>query len=611
MKRAQGAKPGEGGQLAGNKINALIGSLRGVDPGVSLVSPPPHHDIYSIEEELFHAMLAVLAGATPVHKLVAGVNIGTIASGCAKNQAAAGLDKDGMAGIINIASGTGGTGAAELISLFNTGIEGIVGLADVHQNTTATGLRDFIQLRTSGSYYSGWQKVVSAVFGADQFEMGTFTMFLDGGVDARLCHTGGCPVGVAVQDALNKGDVSKIVTYFLNEATEMRYILAALSKASVAQGGAPIKTMSDLKGRFDLVPVRNVECVKGQIDFDKIRHQEKTPLTPDEVAEIRERRKWKPGYEDQLWAQIKPIISGEISSTASSEKPLIELDIESSNGNILFGTRLSILLANFINDELEKLPAHERISRVSGGANDGLTELRYNTIKLNAKGSFGEGLGSFLDHGIHIHLEGLAQNFVGNSLSGGVISIKQPENERQNIPADKSVAIGNTCLYGATAGALYCNGRAGDRFAVRNSGATAVIEGCDDFGCEYMTDGTIVVLGEVGNYFGAGVSGGDIFMLKDPNRKTELSSDVVKRPLQGKEMQAHAKILVRMLSEHYKNTGSLKAKEILDKAVLRDGSGRIKVDTNYLAEHFDVNGFSSDTETWHRCSGKKYCAKSG
>ena len=473
IKMAQGAKPGEGGQLPGFKVTSEIAKLRHSTPGVTLISPPPHHDIYSIEDlaQLIYDLKQINPGARVGVKLVASTGIGTIAAGVAKAKA----------DIILISGHSGGTGASPQTSIKYAGIPWEMGLTEANQILTLNNLRHRVTLRTDGGLKTGRDIVIAAMMGAEEYGMGTSSLVAMGCIMVRQCHSNTCPVGVCSQDKKLrekfKGTPEKVVNLFTFVATEVREIIASLG----------YKSINEIIGRTDLLNQIN----KGSSNLDDL---DLNPLLvqadPGEnlrYCKDKSINKVPDTLDEKIWSEIKNKIN-------NKEKTFFEYPIENTYRSV--GTRLShYIYKKFGNNMMDK----ENI-----------------TIKLI--GSAGQSLGAFLAKGIKLIVEGDTNDYVGKGLSGGKIVVYP--SSKSKLTSNENIIIGNTVLYGATSGVLYASGQAGERFAVRNSGGLAVVEGCGAHGCEYMTGGTAFILGQVGDNFGAGMTGGMAFIY-DPKNNFE------------------------------------------------------------------------------------------
>ncbi|MUH00486.1 glutamate synthase large subunit [Scytonema sp. UIC 10036] len=518
IKIAQGAKPGEGGQLPGKKVSPYIAMLRRSKPGVTLISPPPHHDIYSIEDlaQLIFDLHQINPKAQVSVKLVAEIGIGTIAAGVAKANA----------DIIQISGHDGGTGASPLSSIKHAGSPWELGLTEVHRVLMENSLRDRVVLRVDGGLKTGWDVLMGALMGAEEFGFGSIAMIAEGCIMARICHTNNCPVGVASQkEELRKrfpGTPEHVVNFFYFIAEEVRSLLAKLG----------YRSLLDVVGRADLLRVReDVQATKTQaLNLNCLLR----------LPDSRENRSWLVHEEvhsngvvldDQLLRD--PDIQAAIQNQSTVSKTMAIVNTDRT-----VGTRLAGAIASQYGD-----------SGFEG------------QINLNFKGSVGQSFGAFNLPGMILTLEGEANDYVGKGMNGGEIIIKPPVEATYN-PA-QNVIIGNTCLYGATGGFLFANGLAGERFAVRNSKGTAVIEGAGDHCCEYMTGGVVVVLGKVGRNVGAGMTGGLGYFLDEDGLFPELvNREIVK--LQRVMTPAGEKQLQELMKAHAERTGSQKAKMILE-----------------------------------------------
>ena len=522
IKIAQGAKPGEGGQLPGKKVSKYIADLRNCKPGVTLISPPPHHDIYSIEDlsQLIFDLHQVNPKAQVSVKLVSEVGIGTIAAGVAK----------GNADIIQISGHDGGTGASPLSSIKHAGSPWELGLNEVHATLVQNNLRDRVLLRVDGGLKTGRDVIIAALMGAEEFGFGTVAMIATGCVMARICHTNNCPVGVASQrkDLRSRypGIPSDLVNFFIFIAEEVRLILSEIGYCSI----------NDIVGKLSLLS-RSKQAVKKT-----------TGLNLDELL-----------YSNQN-------SFNQLCSNKFSIKPYVH-----SNGFMLDDALLSdslLLRAIFHNSEYHKVIRVTNTdrsigARVSGkiARIHGLCNFR-GSLNLVFYGAVGQSFGAFISKGMNLTVIGEANDYVGKGMNGGKINIIP--SKRSIFSSVSQVILGNTCLYGATGGKLFARGKAGERFAVRNSSAQAVVEGVGDHACEYMTGGVIVVLGSAGRNVGAGMTGGLAYFLDE---KKELLSRinleiVTPQRVVTREAENQLLDLIRM---HYKNTGSPKADRILQK----------------------------------------------
>lgn len=518
IKLAQGAKPGEGGQLPGPKVSPYIAMLRRSKPGVTLISPPPHHDIYSIEDlaQLIYDLHQINPLAQVSVKLVAEVGIGTIAAGVAKANA----------DIIQISGHDGGTGASPLSSIKHAGSPWELGLTEVHRTLMNNQLRDRVVLRVDGGIKTGWDVVMAALMGGEEFGFGSIAMIAEGCIMARICHTNNCPVGVASQkEELRKrfsGMPEHVVNFFLFIAEEVRSLLARLG----------YRSLEEIIGRADLLKVReNLQIAKTQsLDLSFLTN------LPDTRT-------------DRSWLNHADV---------HSNGPVLDDDI-------LADADIQAAIAN--QQSVTKTFKVVNTDRTVGSRVSGTIAKRYGNngfgaqIHLNFTGSVGQSFGAFNLPCMTLRLEGEANDYVGKGIHGGEIII-HPSAAATYAPED-NVIIGNTCLYGATGGTLYANGRAGERFAVRNSAAQAVVEGTGDHCCEYMTGGVVVVLGKVGRNVGAGMTGGlGYFLDEDGSFQAKVNPEIVS--VQRVISPAGEAQLKALITAHADRTGSPKAKAILN-----------------------------------------------
>ncbi len=515
IKMAQGAKPGEGGQLPGKKVSSYIAMLRRSKPGVTLISPPPHHDIYSIEDlaQLIYDLHQINPRAKVSVKLVAEIGIGTIAAGVAKANA----------DIIQISGHDGGTGASPLSSIKHAGSPWELGVTEVHRMLMENQLRHRVILRADGGLKTGWDILMAALMGAEEFGFGSISMIAEGCIMARVCHTNNCPVGVATQQERLRtrfpGIPAHVVNFFTLVAEETRQLLAKLGYHS----------LNEVIGRADLLKVRS-----------------DARLTKTESLNLDCLLNLPDGRSDRSWLQHEEVHSN---GAVLDEEILADSEIKQAieqQGTVSKTYRI-------VNTDRS---VGARIAGVIAQkyGNDGFE----GEIKLNFQGAAGQSFGAFNLPGVNLHLEGEANDYVGKGIYGGEIVILPPQNA--NYQPEDNAIIGNTCLYGATGGVLYANGRAGERFAVRNSTAKAVIEGAGDHLCEYMTGGVIVVLGSVGRNVGAGMTGGLAYIL-DPSLPEKLNPEIVK--IQRVATAAGAEQLKSLIEAHVERTNSPKGKLIL------------------------------------------------
>jgi len=515
IKIAQGAKPGEGGQLPGFKVSEEIAKLRYSIPGVTLISPPPHHDIYSIEDlaQLIYDLKQSNPKARVGVKLVASTGVGTIAAGVAKAKA----------DVILISGHSGGTGASPQTSIKYVGISWEMGLTEVNQILTLNGLRHKVTLRTDGGIKTGRDVVIAAMMGAEEFGIGTTSLVALGCIMVRQCHSNTCPVGVCTQDEnLRKkftGTPEKVVNLFNFIALEVREILAKLG----------FKSLNDIVGRTDLLK----QISRGTSNLDDL---DLSPLLVQADPGIN-KRYCLPNLINEVPVTLDEEIYKKIQNSFEKENTIVG-DFKIKNTHRAVGTRLSHYIYKKFGDK----------------------KIEKDSIVINLFGSAGQSLGAFGIKGLKLNLTGEANDYVGKGLSGAKVVVKPPK--ESNLISYENTIIGNTVLYGATSGKLFAAGQSGERFAVRNSGAEAVIEGCDSNGCEYMTGGTVVILGKVGDNFAAGMTGGMAFVY-DPNNEFENyvnpSSVIWITP----ETDYWKKCLLDLVREHFKETESIIAKKIL------------------------------------------------
>ncbi len=522
IKISQGAKPGEGGQLPGHKVTELIAKLRYATVGVPLISPPPHHDIYSIEDlaQLIYDLKQVNPAALISVKLVSEAGVGTIAAGVAK----------AFADLITISGNDGGTGASPLTSIVYAGSPWEIGLSETQQILCANGLRSRIRVQVDGGLKTGLDVIKGAILGAESFGFGTAPMIALGCKYLRICHLNNCATGVATQDEVLRekhfhGTVEKLMCYFQFVAQDVREIMASLG----------VTRLVDLIGRVDLL-----KAIEGQTE-----KQKSLDLSPI-LAPLSVPEGTKP-YCTQLYNKPfgSQILSDQIfmeTKDAIARKQGGIFHYKISNIDRSIGAGLSGEIAKKHGDQ-------------------GMSEA---PIVLNFKGSAGQSFGVFNAGGLHLILEGDANDYVGKGMAGGRIMIKASK-EASFIAKDASI-IGNTCLYGATGGLLYAAGKAGERFAVRNSGAVAVIEGAGDHCCEYMTGGVVLVLGQTGINFGAGMTGGIAYVLDTENKFVDrYNHELINiHRVQTEQMTIHRAAIYNMLEDYILHTQSLWAKEILD-----------------------------------------------
>lgn len=516
IKVAQGAKPGEGGQLPGFKVNEIIARTRHSIPGISLISPPPHHDIYSIEDlaQLIFDLKNVNPKAKISVKLVAESGVGTIAAGVAKAKA----------DLIVISGAEGGTGASPASSMRYAGISPEIGLSETQQTLVMNGLRGQVRLQTDGQLKTGRDIISMALLGAEEFGFGTTVLIVLGCVMMRKCHTNACPVGVATQDPKLRehfrGHYEYVVNYFRFLAEEVREYLAEMG----------FTRLDDIVGRTDLIEIKPAgkDSKASLLDFSRLLHKIEGNAAIHHVTDQK--------HEIDHVKDVEMLAAAQDAIEHGKE---VSLEYAIANTDRSAGAMLSGAVA-------------------ARYGNEGLPDQ---TINVKFKGSAGQSFGAFLAHGICFKLEGEANDYLGKGLSGGRISVQPPV--RSDFDAEKNTIAGNTLLYGATSGEVYINGRAGERFAVRNSGAIAVVEGVGDHCCEYMTGGRVVVLGETGRNFAAGMSGGVAYVW-DKNRNFDYFCNMEMVELSLLEDSTSRKELHELIRQHYLYTGSQLARTMLD-----------------------------------------------
>ncbi len=533
IKIAQGAKPGEGGQLPATKVSVEIAALRGGTPRVELVSPPPHHDTYSIEDlgQLIHDAKAarVKVGV----KLVSSEGIGTIAVGVAK----AGAD------VINVAGNTGGTGAAAVTSLKNSGRSPEIGIAEVHQALAVNGLRDKVILRGSGAHQSGLDVVKSAILGADSFEFGTTVLMMLRCVMAKNCNIK-CPAGLTTEHEEFKGDSRVLAQYFMNLAHEVREILAVLG----------YKSLQEIRGNTDLLHLINHPSMVGQLDLTRMLAKADIVIVPNPVY-----LEASFSVDNKIIEQVKTVLIDSKQSQVIIEGDAFKLN----NCNKTVGGQAAI--------DIERLLAYELTdqqiadSKVIYTHEQGRRYLAPDSVVIRTHGSAGQSYAAFLNDGMRMEHLGTCNDGVGKSACGGTLVIESPGGGIKT--PGNNVLIGNFALFGATGGKAFINGEAGDRFAVRNSGAMAVVEGVGDFACEYMTNGAILNIGGFGKGFCNGMSGGNAYQY-DPENLLENLCDKSSVSLHSliednDTARAHEQFILAMLEEHAEYAKSSKAKELL------------------------------------------------
>ena len=545
IKMAQGAKPGEGGQLPGHKVDKVIGKTRHSTPGVGLISPPPHHDIYSIEDlaQLIHNLKNVNGGARISVKLVSEVGVGTVAAGVSKARA----------DHVTISGYEGGTGASPLTSLTHAGSPWEIGLAETQQTLILNNLRSRIAVQADGGLRTGRDVAVAALLGADEFGFATAPLIAAGCIMMRKCHLNTCPVGVATQDPVLRarftGQPEHVINYFFFVAEELRAIMAEMG----------FRTIAEMVGRVDRLDMKQaIDHWKAKgVDLSRILHQ--VPLGDSPSLG------WSGTQDHGLEKALDNDLIAAAADALDKQQPVV-IERKVINVNRTVGAMLS--------GEVAKRHGHA-----------GLPD---NTIAIRLNGVAGQSFGAFLAHGITLDLTGDANDYVGKGLSGGRVIVRQPAHVERE--ASQNIIVGNTVLYGAIAGEAYFNGVAGERFAVRNSGAIAVVEGTGDHGCEYMTGGVVVVLGRTGRNFAAGMSGGIAYVYDERGEFAKLCNpaqvdllpisperdeeDGAGRPQQrarsvedfgmGDMLRHDAERLRILLERHHLHTGSQRARALLD-----------------------------------------------
>jgi glutamate synthase (NADPH/NADH) large chain len=545
IKMAQGAKPGEGGQLPGDKVDKVIGKVRHSTPGVGLISPPPHHDIYSIEDlaQLIHDLKNVNPAARISVKLVSEVGVGTVAAGVSKARA----------DHVTISGYEGGTGASPLTSLTHAGSPWEIGLAETQQTLLLNNLRSRIAVQADGGLRTGRDVAIAALLGADEFGFATAPLIAAGCIMMRKCHLNTCPVGVATQDPVLRarftGQPEDVINYFFFVAEELRAIMADMG----------FRTVGEMVGRVDRIePRAAITHWKAQgIDLGRLLHQVPEGISPT--------LNWSDRQYHGLEAALDQQLIAAAADALDARQPVV-IEREVINVNRTVGAMLS--------GEVARRYGH-----------DGLPD---NTIYVSLTGVAGQSFGAFLAHGVTLDLTGDANDYVGKGLSGGRVIVRQPGHVKRK-PAE-NIIVGNTVLYGAIAGEAYFDGVAGERFAVRNSGAVAVVEGTGDHGCEYMTGGVVVVLGKTGRNFAAGMSGGIAYVYDADGQFSRLCNPAMVdiqpisaerdedegagRPQQrsngvadsgmGDMLRHDAERLRVLLERHHLHTGSKRARALLD-----------------------------------------------
>ncbi|MCL4147620.1 UNVERIFIED_CONTAM: hypothetical protein GTU68_054899 [Idotea baltica] len=514
IKMAQGAKPGEGGQLPGHKVDPWIAKVRHSTPGVGLISPPPHHDIYSIEDlsQLIYDLKNVNETARINVKLVSKTGVGVIASGVAKAKAEA----------ILISGHDGGTGASPLSSIMHAGLPWEMGLAEAHQSLVKNGLRDRVVLQTDGQIRTGRDIAVACILGAEEWGVATAALIVQGCIMMRKCHLNTCPVGIATQDkALRKnynGEVEHIITFFEFLAQNLREIMAELG----------ISSINKLVGRTDLLEMSEVKLSKtAKLNLDPLLYQ----FNHEQLATFYHSKAQDHEIENILDRQLIELAK---KAVGQEVEEIIKLPIRNTDRAV------GAMLSGWWQEQKEFSPEHK--------------------LNFEFKGSAGQSFAAFLNERLSFTLIGEANDYVGKGFSGGSLIIKAPSDAAYE--ASKQIIIGNVAFYGATGGTAFIAGVAGERFAVRNSGANLVVEGTGDHACEYMTGGRVMMLGSVGKNFGAGMSGGIAYIFDPENhsdKKINTETVLIKSP-----SAFYLKEIQHLLECHWLNTGSQQAKLILD-----------------------------------------------
>jgi glutamate synthase (NADPH/NADH) large chain len=522
IKIAQGAKPGEGGQLPGQKVNELIAELRYCKPGVSLISPPPHHDIYSIEDlaQLIFDLKQVNPDGLVSVKLVAEAGVGTIAAGVAK----------AYADLITISGYDGGTGASPLTSVKYAGSPWELGLTETHQILRANNLRGKVRLQTDGGLKTGLDVIKAAILGAESFGFGTGPMVAMGCKYLRICHLNNCATGVATQDNVLRskyflGEVDMVTNYFRFITEEARELMASLG----------VCKLTDLIGRTDLLEILEGSTSKQQkLDL--------TPLLSDGGVDPAMPRFCQESKNEPFDKGVlaERMVADALSAIENKSGGEFSYTVHNTDRSI--GARLSGEIA----------------------IRHGNLGMEVAPVKLHLKGSAGQSFGVWNAGGLHLHLEGDANDYVGKGMAGGKLVIYPPKDS--TFKTNETTIIGNTCLYGATGGKLLAAGLAGERFGVRNSGAHTVVEGIGDHGCEYMTGGFVTVLGPTGVNFGAGMTGGFAYVLDQEGKFVDnYNHELIEiHRINTEEMDSHVKHLRETIVEFVQETGSGWGQHILD-----------------------------------------------
>ena len=508
IKMAQGAKPGEGGQLPGHKVNKEIGRVRNATPGVGLISPPPHHDIYSIEDlaQLIFDLKNANRKARVSVKLVSKTGVGVIASGVTKAHA----------DHILISGADGGTGASPLSSLRHAGLPWEIGLSETHQTLVKNGLRDRVVLQTDGQIRTARDMAIATMMGAEEWGIATAALVVEGCILMRKCHLNTCPVGIATQDEeLRKkfdGKVAHLVHYFHFLAQHLREIMAECG----------VRRVNDLVGRTDLLAIDLTD-----------RHWKTSNLDLSPILYKSENQRNTTLYGSRLQDhKLENIL----------DKKLIYFSDQALHENSTYSSAFPIMNTDRATGTMLSNEIAKRYG--SKGMDPG-------SLSFQFTGSAGQSFGAFAARGLKLHLIGEANDYFGKGLSGGMLSVMCHQNS--NLDATKNVIIGNVALYGATSGEAYINGKAGDRFCVRNSGAHVVVEGIGDNGCEYMTGGMVVILGSVGRNFAAGMSGGIAYIHKNQYKESNINQEII---LIERPNVSDINKIEHLIKNHHLHTGS-------------------------------------------------------
>ena len=545
IKMAQGAKPGEGGQLPPNKVYPWIAKVRITTPGVGLISPPPHHDIYSIEDlaQLIHDLKCANPDARIHVKLVAEQGIGAVAAGVSKAHA----------DVVLVSGHDGGTGASPLTSLKHAGGPWELGLAETQQTLLLNGLRDRIRVQCDGQLKTGRDVIIAALLGAEEFGFATAPLVVEGCIMMRVCHLDTCPVGIATQNPdLRKkftGRAEHVVNFFTFIAEEVREYLAQLGFRSIdeAVGQAHVlrqraAASSTPEAKKETSTQNEVKERADKLDLSPIFQRVESPYFRNQnLRQTKEQNHFlDQALDNQIIADAQLTIDAAAAKSsanapdwmAAGKKPTVDLHYVVSNRDRSVGTMVG-----------------SRITRAAGAKG-----LPADTINVHLKGSAGNSFGAFIPTGLTLNLEGDANDFVGKGLSGGRIIVRPAESSPRQLKHNPDIIAGNVTAYGATSGELYIRGAVGERFCVRNSGATAVVEGIGNHGCEYMTGGTVIIAGEIGENFGAGFTGGTAFILRAPEVLARLNKDVANAV--EELTQADEAFLAETLAKHITYTGS-------------------------------------------------------